>query len=116
MATVKITINGVICDLYGRTITGPVKIVGEAMYTDVTPGHPLPPGEGPVDPGYGVPERPPHPAHPIVLPGDPGWGPPIDPPTEPPTQPPDPNWQWVYDRQHGWHPAYVPGEGDPQPH
>lgn len=77
MAAVKITINGVICDMYGRTITGPVKIVGEAMYTELgVGGGPMPPGE-PVDPGYGVPiERP---EHPIYYP--PGiWGPPTMPP------------------------------------
>lgn len=128
MATVRITINGVICDLHGRTITGPVKIVGEAMYTDlgvgggpvyppeggesppgIWPGPgPLPHPEHPIAPGG----EPPRPAHPIVLPPDR----PTDPPVEPPTSPANPQWQWVWNRSEGWHPAYVPGPGDAQPH
>lgn len=128
MADVPITINGVICDLYGRTITGPVKIVGSMVKSGVgVGGGPIIPpeqgGGGPVDPGYGVPEHPadpgyfpPRPAHPIVLPPDP----PTEPPTEPPTKPPSDNWVWgfVPDGSGGgvWKPVYVPGGGDkPQP-
>ena len=36
--------------------------------------------------------------------------PPIDPPTEPPTNPADPNWEWCWSPQYGWHPAFVAGD------
>lgn len=138
MAEVPVNINGVIIDYYGRTIMGPIKIVGQLSRSDVgVGGGPMPPGDGgggggggegiwgpgdprpqppianvpgidnPDPPGFGQ-----HPAHPIVLPPDR----PTDPPTEPPTQPEDPNWQWGWNRSLGWHPVYVPGEGDPGPH
>ena len=82
MAAVPCVINGVIVDLYGRTIMGPVKIMGEFIRSDVgvgggpiipEPKPPLPPLG--IWPGPGDPDFPggPHPAHPIVLPGDPGW-------------------------------------------
>lgn len=127
MAEVPININGVIVDYYGRTIMGPVKIVGSMSRTDVgIGGGPIyppgggekPPGGGDrpgIWPGPGDPDYPagsPHPEHPIVLPK-----PPIDPPpVDPPTQPADPQWQWVYSARYGWHPAFVPGPGDAQPH
>lgn len=90
MAAVPITINGVICDLYGRTITGPVKIVGELVRSDVgIGGGPIipPPGDKPpgsppgIWPGPGDPDFPGggyHPAHPIVLPPIIPGGPPIN--------------------------------------
>lgn len=66
MAAVPIAINGVIVDYYGRTIMGPVKIVGELVRSDVGIGG------GPIIPPEGVPPG-----------GDgkpPGiWGGPIDP-------------------------------------
>lgn len=124
MAAVKITINGVICDMYGRTISGPVKIVGEAMYSDRgVGGGPLPgggapvdPGYGypeyPVDPGYGVPERPrppsdAHPEHPIVLPPD--EPPPTNPPDSDGFLKPPPEGGWGYHQVYGW--LYNPAEG-----
>lgn len=116
MAAVKITINGVICDLYGRTITGPVKIVGEAMYSELgVGGGPIFPETPPTDPGL-KPEHPifypPHPEHPIVLPPDP--------PTEPPTEPANPNWVWgfVPDGSGGgsWKPVFIPPAGSGSPH
>lgn len=120
MAEVPITINGVICDLYGKTILGPVKIVGSMMKSGLgVGGGPILPEEPPAGGGGGDahPEHPifypPHPEHPIVLPPDT----PTDPPTEPPTNPSDPQWQWVYaPAVKGWTPAFVPGPTDPQPH
>lgn len=107
MAAVNITINGVICDLYGRTITGPVKIVGEAMYSDrQVGGGPMPPGEGGAPPDLGIWPNPPegiapHPEHPIVYP-----------PTEPPPDgPPDSDGfikappaggGWGFHQTYGW--------------
>lgn len=85
MAEVPVNINGVIVDLYGRTIMGPVKIVGSMSRTDV---------------GIG--------GGPII--------PPDQPPVDPPTEPPSPQWQWVWNQALGWHPAYVPGPTDAQPH
>lgn len=82
MAAVPVNINGVIVDYYGRTIMGPIKIVGEMSRSDVgIGGGPIipPPNGGdkpPTDPGA-------HPSHPIALPGDPWW-----PPSTPPTLPP----------------------------
>lgn len=141
MAEIPVTITGVICDLYGRTITGPVKIVGSMVRSglsvgggpiippDGSPGGPggSPPGiwPGPGDPdfpggggppGTWPPQRPPHPAHPIVLPTPPTEPPPVDPPTQPPSD----NWVWgfVPDGSGGgvWKPVFVPeGGGKPQP-
>lgn len=116
MAAVKVTITGVICDLYGRTISGPVKIVGEAVYTDLgVGGGPIIPPPSDAHPEHPIvlpPEQPPHPAHPIVLPDDP--------PTEPPTTPPNPNWVWgfVPDGSGGgdWKPVFIPPEGTGAPH
>lgn len=92
MSAIPITINGVIIDLYGRTIMGPVKIVGEIMRSDVSVGGgPIfPPEKPPVEPPNGGNGDKPHPSHPIALPGDPWWPkPPIDvPPLPPPGSPP----------------------------
>lgn len=47
MAAIPVTLAGVIADLYGRTITGPVRIMGELSYSDRgVGGGPLPPGQG----------------------------------------------------------------------
>lgn len=80
MASVPVTINGVIIDLYGRTIMGPVKIVGEIMRSDVGVGGgpiiPPPEGEKPPQPPNVIWPGPgplPGVGHPIVLPGDPSW-------------------------------------------
>lgn len=78
MAALNVTLNGVIVDMYGRTITGPVKIVGELMYSDRhVGGGPTPPGSG------GSPGEPPSiwdpafPTPPIAnVPGVPGYRPP----------------------------------------
>lgn len=60
----------------------------------------LPPTANP--PGWGL-----RPEHPIVLP---------PPPTDPPSQvPPGSNWTWAWTPSQGWHPAYVPEGGKPQP-
>lgn len=122
MAEVPVTITGVLIDLYGRTISGPLKLVGSLVRSDVgVGGGPIiPPPNG----GNGGNGRPPHPEHPIpprvehpiVLPPDP----PIDPPTEPPSNPPSDNWQWVWvptgEGSGRWTPGYVPDTGDAQPH
>lgn len=129
MAEVPITINGVICDLYGRTITGPIKLVGSAMLTG------LGVGGGPIIPPDGGGIQPPsdaHPSHPIALPGDPWWGqdlhpahpivippgwgegPPVDPPPTGGIKPPPPDGGWGYHPEYGW--GYFPGGGGkPQP-
>lgn len=115
MAAVEVTISGVLYDKTART-TRPVVLIGEATLTGLgIGGGPMPPGEeppqiwGPTDPrpGYGLPGGPPpRPAHPIVLPPEK----PTDPPTEPPTNPPDPLWDWAWNPNTGWIPAYVPGD------
>lgn len=115
MAAIPVTITGVIADLHGRTITGPVKLMGEMVYSDRgVGGGPMPPGEGggggdppgiwgPTDPrpGWGLPgPQPggPHPEHPIVYPPGiwgptdprPGYGPIVPPENVPPgMQPPE---------------------------
>jgi hypothetical protein len=92
MAAVPITISGVLCDKYGRTIQ-PVTIVGEATLTGlgVGGGPIVPPGQpggpdhiwGPTDP---------FPTPPIAnVPGAPGYRPPGDHiwgPTDPRPTPP----------------------------
>lgn len=129
MASIPVVLNGVFTTAEGST-TGVFQ--GTMAYADRGPGGGpiIPPPSGPVDPGYGYPEKPvdpgygvpgppypdpPHPAHPIVLPDPPI--PPIDPPVDPPTNPPDPRWQWgyVYSLK-AWQPVYVPGPTDPTPH
>lgn len=69
------------------------------------PAHPIAPGGPPpsIWPGPG------YPAHPIELPT-----PPDQPPTEAPP-PIDANWKWAWSPSQGWHPAYVPEGGKPQP-
>lgn len=115
MASVAITISGVLFDKYART-GRPVTLVGEASLTGfgvgggpIMPGPPdeKPPGFPPgIWPGPGDPDYPgglPHPAHPIVLP--PG-GPPVIPPTDPPTG----GWEWGWNPQTGWLPVYTTGD------
>lgn len=97
MAAIPITINGVVCDLYGRTITGPIKIVGEAMISGLhVGGGPLPGG-----PDNGPPRPPlsiwggaidPYPGHP--LPEPPGKPPEV---TDPPV-----TWKAVWHPTEGW--------------
>lgn len=115
MAAVNVTINGVICDLYGRTITGPVKVVGEMMYSDRVIGggpiFPQPPEEKPpgIWPGPGDPDYPaggPHPEHPIVI------------PPNKPDVPPDTIWPGPGDPDfpggpHPEHPIVLPPPGNP---
>lgn len=100
MAAVPITINGVFCDKYGRTIT-PCMIVGEATLTGLgvgggpivppdKPGTGDPPGiwGGPIDP---------YPGHPLPEPpGKPDQPPPIDPNTPPV------HWKPVWTPTNGW--------------
>lgn len=104
MAAVNVTITGVIADLHGRTISGPVKILGELVRSDVgIGGGPMPPGEGGGDPPgiWPDPGPLPHPEHPIAPGGRPPsiWPSPgrpahpivIPPPQVPPEyQPPSP--------------------------
>lgn len=84
MAEVPITINGVICDLYGRTITGPIKLVGSASITGlgVGGGPIIPPdgggGGGDKPPGIWGGGNEPFPTPPIAnVPGAPGYRPPV---------------------------------------
>lgn len=96
MAAVPCVINGVIVDLYGRVIMGPVKIMGEIMRSDVgvgggpiippdkPPEPPLGIWPGPGDPDFPGDGKPPRP--PVGIwpgPGDPDY------PIKPPTLPPD---------------------------
>lgn len=127
MAGVPVTLNGVICDLYGRTISGPVKVVGELIYS--VPNQPPgggggspPEGGGPVDPGYGVPVPPL-----TIWGGRPGpwggsWVPP-QPDVPPPEGPvgedgfiksPPPNGGWGYHPTYGWMLDPGPGEAGPK--
>lgn len=141
MAAVNITINGVICDLYGRTITGPVKIVGEAMYSGLGVGggpiFPQPPGGGegiwgpgdprPTPPIANVPgiDNPDPPGKPEVPPPS-IWppGPGIDFPSHPIVLPPDRpeippgtliTWQAVWSPENGWEVIGKPNVPHPAP-
>lgn len=127
MAAIPVVLNGTFTSDSGSQVG---TFVGTMAYSDRAPGGgPITPPSGPVDPGYGYPEKPvdpgygipgppypdpPRPAHPIVLPDPPI--PPIDPPVDPPTNPPSPSWVWGYVPGIGWKPVYVPGPTDPQPH
>lgn len=119
MAAVKVTINGVICDLYGRTLSGPVKIVGEAMYSDLgVGGGPIvppdtPPGSGGGDHIWGG-GNVPMPSPPIAnVPGAPGYQPP-DKPDEPITPPVEWKAIWAGPEQ-GWVVVGVPNVPHPTP-
>lgn len=91
MAEVPVNINGVIVDLYGRTIMGPVKIVGSMSRTDVgIGGGPIfPPPDGGNGGGDGKPPgiwgggNEPFPTPPIYFP-------PQLPPSVKPPEPPAP--------------------------
>lgn len=107
MAEALVQISGVLYDKLSRT-ERPVLLQGAAslMGVGVGGGPVIPPsgGDGPVDPGWGIP-GPPYPTHPIYRPGppvDPGWGipegghvmppiyyPPNVPPSLEPPQPPN---------------------------
>lgn len=84
MAALNVALNGVVIDLYGRVISGPVKIVGELMYSDRgVGGGPLPPGQGGGGGGDGDHiwggGNVPMPNPPIAnVPGAPGYRPPGD--------------------------------------
>lgn len=126
MAEVPITINGVVCDLYGRTISGPLKIVGSASITGLSVGggpiYPSPPPDsggpggdhiwGPTDP---------RPTPPIANvpgidnPNPPGWGDgePDQPPADGMVKPPPPGGGWAYSEEWGW--GYYPGSSGPGP-
>lgn len=132
MAEVPVTINGVICDLYGRTITGPIKLVGSMSRTGLgVGGGPIyPPPDGGEEgrpPGIwggsneGFPTHPGplpptgiwpggHPEHPIVLPPTPPDFP------NPPSggiKPPPPEGGWGFSPEYGW--GYFPGPTEPSP-
>lgn len=111
MAEVPITINGVICDLYGRTITGPIKIVGSLMKSGVSVGGgPIIPPEGGPPGGGGPPSIWPGPGDPD-FPG--GGGPPPTPSDPTVVKPPPPEGGWGYSPDLGW--GYYPGPGQPEP-
>lgn len=124
MASVPVTISGILYDKKKKTSQA-VVLIGEASLTG------LGIGGGPIEPEPGEPGHPiePHPEHPIVLPPDPDW-PPIDahpehpivipPPNlpDPPpgggAKPPPPEGGWGYHPDYGW--GYFPGNGGkPQP-
>lgn len=125
MAAVNITINGVICDLYGRTISGPLKIVGEAMYTDLgVGGGPIfppvqPPGGGGSPPGIWGGGNEPFPTPPIAnVPGVPGYRPPVPPgtgiwPNPPEGIAPIPGHPIVLPGDPSWGPPSTPGTPGP---
>lgn len=126
MAAVNVTITGVLIDLYGRTISGPLKLVGEAVYSDlgVGGGPIIPPSGG----GNGKPPGTwggagePFPTPPIhIPPGKPEvpppsiWppGPGIDFPSHPIVIPPEwidkpippgtmIKWEADWSVEHGW--------------
>lgn len=123
MAAVPITISGVLCDKYGRTIQ-PVTIVGEATITGlgVGGGPIIPPSggsppviwPGPGDPDYpiglppGIWPNPPEgqapiPEHPIVIPPPGGNG-------GPPLQ-----IKVVWTPQTGWQVVLIPTGPHPSP-
>jgi len=135
MAAVEVTLDGMAYDKLART-SRPVVFIGQAFLTGVgVGGGPMPGGGGPVDPGYGYPERPvdpgygypirpvdpgygvpvggrPHPEHPIVLPPDP-------PPTGPADdngfiKPPPSDGGWAYHETYGWGMYPKPGSAGPK--
>lgn len=120
MAAVNITISGVICDKYGRTIT-PCTIVGDATITGLgVGGGPMPPGEGGGSPPLGIwgGANEPFPTPPIAnVPGLPPTidPPPVNPPDNPTEgKPPPPGGGWGWHPEYGW--GYFPmGGGKPQP-
>lgn len=123
MAAVPVAINGVIVDYYGRTIMGPVKIVGEMVRSDVgVGGGPIYPPEG----GGGSPDHiwgggnEPFPTPPIAnVPGAPGYRPPGDHiwgPTDPRPTPPiylPPGYPGGPTVPPGLQPPEVPPPGSP---
>lgn len=138
MAAISATFNCVAVDYYGRTITGPFKLVGELMYSDrQVGGGPMPPGGAPPDLGI-WPSPPegiaPHPEHPWVPPGKPSVPPPSVWPNPPegtaplPEHPivlPDPGvplppgtlitWKAVWSEENGWQVVGVPNVPHPSP-
>lgn len=106
-------------------VTGGVLEVSE-IGGDYHPEHPIAPGgEGPVDPGFGIPLPPidpegiPHPEHPIARPPrptypvDPGWGLPSPPDRFPiPPRPVDPQYGVPECPLYPEHPIYLP-PGEP---
>lgn len=133
MAAVKTTTTGVLIDLTGRTISGPLKLVGETVYSDrgVGGGPIMPPPEGGNGEGEG--EGPPsiwpspgHPAHPIVIPPEVWPDPPnpdaphpehpivIPPPADIPQAPPL-EVKTVWTVREGWQVVLVPTGEHPTP-
>lgn len=100
MAAVNITISGVLCDKYGRTIT-PCTIVGSASLTGVgVGGGPLPGGPGETPPGeppgiWGGPIDP-YPDHGLPQPPNGPGKPPVDPPADGQSKPPPDQGGWGY--------------------
>lgn len=97
MAGIKTTTTGVIIDLYGRVISGPIKLVGETVYSalGVGGGPIFPPegGNGDKPPGFWGPPGP-WPTPPIYIPPmvPPGMKPPEAPQPGDPTTAVPGNW------------------------
>ena len=130
MASVEITISGVLFDKHTRT-TQQVVLIGEASLTGlgVGGGPVYPPSGGGTPPGiWGPPSglpTPPIPIYPGGTPNPPGiWGPndprpgvgpiippcPVDPPANPDeVKPPPPDGGWGWHPEYGW--GYFPGGG-----
>ena len=124
MASIPVVLNGTFTTDTGSAVG---VFQGTMAYSDRGPGGgPIIPPSGPVDPGYGYPEKPvdpgygipeggrgPHPEHPIYYP------PPTDPPPEGPVQPdgfiksPPPGGGWGYHPQYAW--MYDPAAGTAEP-
>lgn len=120
MAAVPITINGVLCDKYGRTIQQ-VVLVGDATITGVgVGGGPIVPPEGGGEGPPSIWPSPGHPAHPIAPGGPPPgiWGPndprPTPPIVLPPYEPGGPPVGIWPSPGHPAHPIVIP-EPPPQP-
>lgn len=91
------------CVIHGLATIEGLSVGGGPIIPPATP----PSGAHPEHPIYYPPGSLPHPEHPIVLPPD-------QPPGE--TPPPiDSNWKWAWNPAQGWHPAFVPESGKPQP-
>lgn len=130
MAAVPMEFRGTLYDLLSRTARQ-VYLVGDAQLSGVgVGGGPIIPpgggggggGGGPVDPGYGYPERPvdpgygypiggrPHPEHPIVTP--PNEPPPTNPPDGDGFLKPPPEGGWGYHATYGW--LFNPAQAGPK--
>lgn len=107
MAEVPVTITGVIADLTGKTITGPVKFLGSMVRTDLgVGGGPIFPPEGGGGGGDNKPPgiwgggNEPFPTPPIHIPKPPDVFP--GPPPDGLAKDPPPGGGWGYSLEFGW--------------